>query len=296
MSNELQKASSVQPSVVQNAERSVYIENRDGGTINLNYNYPQTSVTGEMLMAIQSFSKDYYQLIVTESTVDKGFTHVKEYTTGAWFWENYYDVIQEGSFTATTITESLKADHTIGIGFLGKQDSSINIQSVGSINLTGNVRNTSETATLTAVSTQGSVNQNAGAFLYTNHASISGKTDVSGISIDALKVDQAVNLSVRADTGSADASVRGHVAVGSFTAKSNAKLTATGNITQDAGGDGIQASRIDIFSQNGSIGTANDALLVYAGQEASGEDTLSASVNATAAGGINLKRTRCLPV
>ena len=65
MSNELQKASSVQPSVVQNAERSVYIENRDGGTINLNYNYPQTSVTGEMLMAIQSFSKDYYQLIVT---------------------------------------------------------------------------------------------------------------------------------------------------------------------------------------------------------------------------------------
>lgn len=65
MSNELQKASSVQPSVVQNAERSVYIENRDGGTVNLNYNCPQTSVTGEVLMAIQSFSKDYYQLIVT---------------------------------------------------------------------------------------------------------------------------------------------------------------------------------------------------------------------------------------
>ena len=237
--------------------------------------------------------KDYdYQLIVTESTVDKGFTHVKEYTTGAWFWENYYDVIQEGSFTATTITESLKADHAIGIGFLGKQDSSINIQSVGSINLTGNVRNTSETATLTAVSTQGSVNQNAGTFLYTNHASIGGKTDVSGISIDALKVDQAVNLSVRAETGSADASVRGHVAVGSFTANSNAKLTATGNITQAAGGDGIQASRIDIFSQNGSIGTADTALLMYAGQEAAGEDPLSASVNATAAGGINLKQVK----
>lgn len=65
MSNELQKVSGVRSSVVQNAERSVYIENRDGGTVNLNYNYPQTSVTGEMLMAIQSFSKDYYQLIVT---------------------------------------------------------------------------------------------------------------------------------------------------------------------------------------------------------------------------------------
>ena len=65
MSKELQKDSGVQPSVVQNSERSVYIENRDGGTVNLNYNYPQASVTGEMLMAIQSFSKDYYQLIVT---------------------------------------------------------------------------------------------------------------------------------------------------------------------------------------------------------------------------------------
>lgn len=65
MSNEIQKAPSIQPSVTQTAERSVYIENRDGGTVNLNYNFPQTSVTGEMLMAIQSFSKNYYQLIVT---------------------------------------------------------------------------------------------------------------------------------------------------------------------------------------------------------------------------------------
>lgn len=64
MDNKLQKASAIQPSVVQNAERSVYIANCDGGTVNVNYNYPQASVTGEMLMAIQSFSKDYYQLIV----------------------------------------------------------------------------------------------------------------------------------------------------------------------------------------------------------------------------------------
>lgn len=74
MNNELQKVSGVQPSVVQNSERSVYIENRDGGTVNLNYNYPQTSVTGEMLMAIQSFSKDYYQLIVTGHDILKNVT------------------------------------------------------------------------------------------------------------------------------------------------------------------------------------------------------------------------------
>lgn len=65
MSNEIQKASGVQPTVVQNAKRSLYIENREGGIVNLNYNVPQASVTGEVLMAIQSFSRDYYQLIVT---------------------------------------------------------------------------------------------------------------------------------------------------------------------------------------------------------------------------------------
>ena len=65
MSNAVTTLSSEQPSVVQSAERSVYINNENGGTVNLNYNYPQNSVTGEMLVAIQSFSKEYYQLIVT---------------------------------------------------------------------------------------------------------------------------------------------------------------------------------------------------------------------------------------
>ncbi len=69
MNNELQKISGIQPSVVQNAERSIYIENRDGGTVHLHCNNPRTDVTAEMMMAIQSFSKDYYQLIVTSQDI-----------------------------------------------------------------------------------------------------------------------------------------------------------------------------------------------------------------------------------
>lgn len=69
MNNELQKASDVKPSVVQTAERSIYIENRDGGTVNLNYHFPQIPITGEMLIAVHTFSRDYYQLIVTGNDI-----------------------------------------------------------------------------------------------------------------------------------------------------------------------------------------------------------------------------------
>ncbi|MDY6290423.1 MAG: leukotoxin LktA family filamentous adhesin, partial [Succiniclasticum sp.] len=231
-----------------------------------------------------------YQLITTQSTVTNGFKKINDYTTGAWFWEKYYDVVEQGSYTTTTLTRSLKADHAIQIGFLGKQDSTIDIQSGGDINLTGNVRNTSMVSALNVVSGYGGINQSAGTTLYTNQARFSGNKDVAGISIDALKSDQAVKLHVSAATGSADASVRGSVEVSDFTANETAILTATGDITQNDIGTGIKASRIDIVSSNGSIGTEGQALRIYAGQEASGEDSLSASVNATAKNHISLKQ------
>lgn len=55
----------MRPTVVQNADKSVFIENHDGGTVNINYNQPKINTTAEMLMAIRSFSTNYYQLIVT---------------------------------------------------------------------------------------------------------------------------------------------------------------------------------------------------------------------------------------
>ena len=65
MNTELQKVSGNHSSVIQSGERSLYIENREGGIVNLNYTPSMGSITGELLQAIQSFSKDYYQLIVT---------------------------------------------------------------------------------------------------------------------------------------------------------------------------------------------------------------------------------------
>lgn len=53
------------PNVTQHGSDAVYIENNGGGTVNINQFVSMGPTTGEDLMAVQGFSKDYYQLIVT---------------------------------------------------------------------------------------------------------------------------------------------------------------------------------------------------------------------------------------
>ena len=71
MSNELSMKQSNIPSVPtiqQKGNNNVHVDNQSGGTINFNYNinYPQMAdSSAEQMIAIQSFSKEYYQLIVT---------------------------------------------------------------------------------------------------------------------------------------------------------------------------------------------------------------------------------------
>lgn len=71
MSNELTTKQSNIPSVPamqQTGKNNVHVDNQSGGTVNFNYNinYPQMAdSSAEMMIAIQSFSKEYYQLIVT---------------------------------------------------------------------------------------------------------------------------------------------------------------------------------------------------------------------------------------
>ena len=56
------------PSVIQDGKNNLNLTNNSGGTVNLNYyaSNDRPSSSSEKLIAIQSFSKDYYQLIVTQ--------------------------------------------------------------------------------------------------------------------------------------------------------------------------------------------------------------------------------------
>ena len=70
MSNELTSriAMPIAPaSVEQTGTTNVNVTNQDGGIVNINYNYRNGPIanSAEHMMAVQSFSKEYYQLLVT---------------------------------------------------------------------------------------------------------------------------------------------------------------------------------------------------------------------------------------
>ena len=53
--------------VGQTGTNNINVTNQQGGIVNFNYNFPQREQSGsaEEIMAIQAFSKEYYQLLVT---------------------------------------------------------------------------------------------------------------------------------------------------------------------------------------------------------------------------------------
>ena len=55
------------PTLQQNGEKNVNVNNQAGGIVNFNVTLPPPSTSGsaEEMMAIQNFSKEYYQLLVT---------------------------------------------------------------------------------------------------------------------------------------------------------------------------------------------------------------------------------------
>lgn len=71
MSNELtikQDSLPTTPALQQNGTNNVIVDNKPGASVNFTYNinYPQVAdSSAETMIAIQSFSKEYYQLIVT---------------------------------------------------------------------------------------------------------------------------------------------------------------------------------------------------------------------------------------
>ena len=71
MSNEIMNPQSGLPTtgtLQQTGKNNLHVTNEAGGVVNVNYNinYPQaTDSSAEMMIAIQSFSMEYYQLIVT---------------------------------------------------------------------------------------------------------------------------------------------------------------------------------------------------------------------------------------
>lgn len=165
-------------------------------------------------------------------------------------------------------THSVKADHDIGIEFIGTDSGVLAVNSAAGIRLGGVVRNTTGEVTLTA--TQGAITSVSDfSALRGTSISLQAKNGIGGI--DAAVVTEAGNGAVTAITESGDvvlASRQGDLVIDRVaTGNGVAQISADEDLLGTAGGSGphVSARRIDLTSTLGTIGEEGRALRIAAG-------------------------------
>ena len=232
----------------------------------------------------------------------------ERWSTGflGWFkWEKYTWSVTTG--TTQQYVASVKADKPIEIGFFGNADgnSNININAAGNINLTNTIGSASSGtgSVIDIASTGGAINQKGGSLVGDN-INLQAAAGINDVNITSM--GDTVHLNA-VNSGSGDVTIdvsaaygtKGNVVINQLFAgsadaqKGNVSLTAAGNITQSGTGVSVSGNRIDLTSENGAIGTDEQAIVVNGGQSiVDGTDSLSASVNAQAKDDINLTQAQ----
>ena len=222
---------------------------------------------------------------------------VERWSTGflGWFkWEKYTWTVTTG--TSQQYVASVKADNPIKIGFIGNADgnSAINVTSKGNIDLSNNIKSSSSASTINITSQGGAINQLGGSITGDN---ISLNAQIGMNDINITSIGDNVNLSaVNNGVGYVDITVNGaygkagNVIIDKITTNSGGvALTSDGDIMQKGTDVSVIADRIDLVSNNGAVGSAEQALVVHGGQTVTdATDSLSASVNVQANENINI--------
>ncbi|HQZ02069.1 MAG TPA: leukotoxin LktA family filamentous adhesin [Thauera sp.] len=179
----------------------------------------------------------------------------------------YYQQYFVATGTKTTVTGSVRADHPIGIEYIGFDAGRIDIDSVGDVVLNGSLNNRSGNTT---VDTDGSLSQhNLSAILSGSTIDLSAGTGIGSVNLDGSPL-QAVQLRqleggvVNADTATGSIYLEqkvGDLNVGRIGAAGVDKVileSARDILAHDANAL-VQARRIDLIADNGRIGTLDDA-------------------------------------
>ncbi|SDG25676.1 hypothetical protein SAMN05216584_103125 [Selenomonas sp. WCT3] len=237
-----------------------------------------------------------------------------------WF-KHIYDRWKVGTSTIQLYNYSLNASQPITIGLIGAEAGKIDIKSTndsgGSINLTGNVANSHNAASLLVSSQAGGIFQNDGTTLKSELVNLTAKDDIKNIHItsvgakDGNNVVDNIKLSA-ISTGKGDIDItavggvlenqslpgnveivalksqNGNTAFRSDAALGDVTLRATGNITQSGSGITVEGRGINLTSKNGGIGTANQAINLVASDLTYATDRSGAQVNADAKASIYL--------
>ena len=254
----------------------------------------------------QDFTVIYDNTVLDDHRVGPG--EPERWSTGflGWFkWEKYTWTKVTG--TSQQYVASVKADKPIEIGFFGNADgnSNININAAGNINLTNTIGSASSGtgSVIDIASTGGAINQKGGSLVGDN-INLQAAAGINDVNITSMGDTVQLNA---VNSGSGDVTIdvsaaygtKGNVVINQLFAgsadaqKGNVSLTAAGNITQSGTGVSVSGNRIDLTSENGAIGTDEQAIVVNGGQSiVDGTDSLSASVNAQAKDDINLTQAQ----
>lgn len=250
------------------------------------------------------------------------------YSTGLFGCHKHHEVTwKEETGSTDTYFASAKADYPIEVKFLGQkaEESVIKVHNVmGGIEMSGSIGNTQLYEGMDAAgnithNTKGSVVINSGRIivgdpvkqsggaLYGRIIGIAGTGNLGNINIAAgddvyLKLkswsqaggEVTVNVSnlagakgrLHLDANSGDLSGYGY----RWKLLDITNSSSNGDIIY-AGYNAIEANRINLTAANGSIyGEGGSALKIKAGQNAAGDDSLSASINLKAKGDINIEQ------
>ena len=209
-----------------------------------------------------------------------------------WYkWEKVTWTVKTG--TTQQYFGSVKADNAIDINFFGNKNgnAAISVNSGGGVDLKGNIKTTSNDASvITIISNSGAINGSGGA-LTSDSIMLSAQTGINDLTLNSWS--GTVNLgAINTDSGNITIGVgdTSGVALSKLSTNSGTvSLKAYGDITKQDVNATVKGNRIDLVSSNGGIGTSAQALTVQGGQAITDTmDSLSASVNASAYGDIYL--------
>ncbi|WP_278537990.1 hypothetical protein [Fusobacterium varium] len=249
-----------------------------------------------------------YQLIYNNKITDNTKSEIHE-TVKSKFLGFYKDVTLTWTVTEGAVQSyqsSVKADKGIEIGFIGKDQGTINVTNKGNIELAGNIKSNKVeghakyAGTVDINSTTGSIYQSGGN-IYSDNITLNAAKGISGVDgLNITSMSDTVNLTAK-NSGSGNINLnvnagylnnvrqKGNVIVGEILTQSgNVSLNAAGNISQAvAGTASVKGDRIDLTSREGGIN-----LIVQGGTEATNTDTMSSSINASAKNNIILAQEK----
>ncbi|MBE0588334.1 MAG: leukotoxin LktA family filamentous adhesin, partial [Hydrogenophaga sp.] len=203
----------------------------------------------------------------------------------------HYQEFTVTTATKTTITESVKADQRIGIEFIGFDQGTVNVASVGDVVLNGAINNASGE---TSVSSSGSITQNGDLNIISGvNVHLAAGTGI-GSGTQAVQTNISDSGRLNATSSAGEVHIKemvGNLNVGTIggAGVSNVVLEADKNIVDAAAGSYIQGRRVELLSNNGGIGLTGAPLTVRTGYTTNMSQWSNNGLLATARDSINIR-------